>query len=292
MKKIVENSYVPPNCLEYVGWKITSKCNLDCRFCYAEEENPTELSLDAIKVGLNNLKNTGVKAINITGGEPLLRDDVAEICSYIKSIGLAVMLSSNGTLLKDLSILNGRIDWLSLSLDTVLMQENVYAHKGQRKVIEVIKKFSLETNSFGLKINTLVTKENKDDLHYIGSFLTDQGVDLKWKLIKIAPRGRARTEQDNIDISLEEFLDLAKLMKMRYENLQVSYWPSSFNETKAYYLIINSEGRLMLPIEDKYICLGSVFSKDLDQILLNLKSNYSKIKIANSVYFANSYGSF
>jgi len=277
--------------LEYIGWKVTPRCNLNCPFCYAEEDNPTELCLEALKVGFNNLKSAGFRAINITGGEPMLRDDIIEICDYVKSLGFIVMMSSNGTLIKDMEIFNGRLDWLSLSLDGISTTDsNVYTHQEPQKIIDLIKTFSVKKHDFGLKINTLVTQENKKILCDIGSLLEKLGTDLKWKLIKVAPRGRAKMQQGKIDISLDEFLDLAEFIKTKFRALQVSYWPSNPNYLKAYYLIINSEGRIMLPIDNRYICRGSVFSKDVDQIFTHLKHDYSEFVNANSTYLFNSYG--
>lgn len=60
-----------------------------------------ELSLDEIKVILDQLNAAGVYSINFNGGEPLLRNDFFEIAQYAHSLGFDLHLNSNGTLIGD-----------------------------------------------------------------------------------------------------------------------------------------------------------------------------------------------
>ena len=75
---------------------FTSGCNLRCRFCH----NP-ELALgrggDRTAEFLAYIKTARVDGVSVTGGEPLLHDDLAEFLKHIKSLGLKVKLDTNGS---------------------------------------------------------------------------------------------------------------------------------------------------------------------------------------------------
>jgi len=58
----------------------------------AGKKHSKELSTDEIKRVMNDLKEMGVWAFDIVGGEPLLRPDLFEIFEYAKKIDLRVMM--------------------------------------------------------------------------------------------------------------------------------------------------------------------------------------------------------
>ncbi len=82
---------------------ITNRCDLTCWYCffYAKEGEPIyEPSMDQIKFMLKrmrNIKPVGANAVQITGGEPTLREDLPEIIRAAKDIGYDhVQLNTNG----------------------------------------------------------------------------------------------------------------------------------------------------------------------------------------------------
>ena len=84
-----------------VVWNITRTCNLKCVHCYSDSaarRYPGELTTEQCKAVLDDLAAFRVPAVLFSGGEPLLRPDVFELASYARSLGLHVVLSSNGTL--------------------------------------------------------------------------------------------------------------------------------------------------------------------------------------------------
>ncbi len=86
-----------------VVWNITRTCNLNCVHCYSGSENrkyPGELSTDQCKAVLDDLAAFKVPAVLFSGGEPLVRHDLFELAEYARSLGLHVVLSTNGTLIK------------------------------------------------------------------------------------------------------------------------------------------------------------------------------------------------
>lgn len=70
-------------------WHITDTCNLRCRHCYQEQFiSGNELDLSALKLVTDKicsyLNATGRKTvINVTGGEPLLKDELHSFLTYL-----------------------------------------------------------------------------------------------------------------------------------------------------------------------------------------------------------------
>lgn len=90
----------------YVGMPCTfirlSGCNLDCMYCdtqYAKSEG-MEMSEKDI---LNEVSLVGVNLVSITGGEPLLQDDVFHLIETLLNDGSEVLVETNGSLsIKDI----------------------------------------------------------------------------------------------------------------------------------------------------------------------------------------------
>ncbi len=106
-----------------VVWNITNKCNFKCKHCYSsatQDEGAEEFSFEMVKKVIDDLGDMRVPVILLSGGEPLMREDLFEIIEYITNKGIKVSLSTNGSLitkeiakkLKDLGI-----SYVGISLD-------------------------------------------------------------------------------------------------------------------------------------------------------------------------------
>ncbi len=85
-----------------VVWNITRTCNLKCVHCYTDSaamKYPDELPTEICKAVLDDLAQYNVPAVLFSGGEPLVRKDLFELAAYARSLGLHVVLSTNGTLI-------------------------------------------------------------------------------------------------------------------------------------------------------------------------------------------------
>jgi radical SAM protein with 4Fe4S-binding SPASM domain len=83
-----------------VVWNVTRRCNLHCLHCYSSSQNREyagELSLGEGERLLSELAAFGVPTVLFSGGEPLMRDDVLELASTARALGMRTVLSTNGT---------------------------------------------------------------------------------------------------------------------------------------------------------------------------------------------------
>ncbi len=108
-----------------VIWNLIRRCNLKCKHCYsisADVDFPGELSLDEVFHTMDDLKNFKVPVLILSGGEPLLRNDIFEISARAKKLGFYVGLSSNGALINADNIdqiASIGYDYLGVSLDGI-----------------------------------------------------------------------------------------------------------------------------------------------------------------------------
>ncbi len=84
-----------------VAWETTRKCNLSCVHCRAAADKgpyPGELSTDQGLALLAQIRKTGQPIVILTGGEPMLRDDIYDLARHGTDLGLKMVMAPNGTL--------------------------------------------------------------------------------------------------------------------------------------------------------------------------------------------------
>jgi heme b synthase len=84
-----------------VAWEVTRSCNLSCAHCRASAANGPyegELSTHECLALVAQIAAVGKPILILTGGEPLLRDDVFAIATAARDAGLRPVMAPNGTL--------------------------------------------------------------------------------------------------------------------------------------------------------------------------------------------------
>ncbi|KAF0118682.1 MAG: pqqEH [Rhodospirillaceae bacterium] len=126
-----------PTTAPVVVWNLTRRCNLSCRYCYAmaaDRTFPNELATREALAVLDDLQAFGVRALILSGGEPLLRSDCFILARRAKALGLHVALSSNGTLLDDRAaeaLCSIGVDYVGISVDGIgATHDHIRGHEG------------------------------------------------------------------------------------------------------------------------------------------------------------------
>ncbi len=85
----------------YSTIEVTWRCNLHCIHCDMDppRKDEEEISTDEIKDILKQMAKEGSLFLTLTGGEPLLREDLWEILEYAKSLKFIPKIITNGTLI-------------------------------------------------------------------------------------------------------------------------------------------------------------------------------------------------
>lgn len=89
--------------------ELTKRCNNHCLYCYlaegpcpqeSEHDRRGEMTAREVTEVIRKLCDEApVESIALSGGEPLLREDLAEILSFIRKKGITPVVITNGTLL-------------------------------------------------------------------------------------------------------------------------------------------------------------------------------------------------
>lgn len=241
-----------------VCWNITSRCNENCGFCYrilTEKENDVEKNKKILDV----LAKLSVDKISWTGGEALLYPNLIELLKISNSYGIVNNLLTNGKLLSKEKIieLEPYLDYITLSYDS--NNSNTYKIMGrgeqhEKNVIQVLDFIKGNNINIKLKINTLVSKINKDEVINVGEILNKYNIE-RWRLFKFMPlRNCAISNSTNFEISDEEFRQVVSDVKNLYgKHIQIS--ERDENKIQSYYLLINSVGDFIITenMKDKKI---------------------------------------
>ena len=114
--------------IEYVRLSVTDKCNLRCFYCmpkgFKNFENPANrLSFDEIERVIRAFAELGVHRIRLTGGEPLVRKNLARLSARLSRLPRMddLSLSTNATLLEGQAseLYAAGIRRINVSLDTL-----------------------------------------------------------------------------------------------------------------------------------------------------------------------------
>ncbi len=90
-------------------FEITGRCNFNCRMCYIhgsdnEKLKEKELSTEQWLRIADKAFEAGTLLLLITGGEPLIRNDFAQIYTYCKKLGMEISINTNASLITDETI--------------------------------------------------------------------------------------------------------------------------------------------------------------------------------------------
>ncbi len=101
------------------NYYLTYRCNARCHFCDIWSLEPgKEADFATIQQNLISLKRLGVKYVDFTGGEPLLRADIGEIYREAKRLGFWTSITTNTILYPHKAQeIQGKVDFLNFSLD-------------------------------------------------------------------------------------------------------------------------------------------------------------------------------
>ncbi|EKQ52797.1 MAG: molybdenum cofactor biosynthesis protein A, archaeal [Methanobacterium sp. Maddingley MBC34] len=143
---------------------ITNRCNVNCFYCHHDGILPQkyEMTPDEIHRIAQVARNIGVQKIRLSGGEPLIRDDIVEIVSKISSIGFKdVSITTNGTFLDKYadSLVEAGLNRVNVSLDTLnpetyrFITKKDYLQRAKQGIIS-----AAESGLYPVKVNMVVMK--------------------------------------------------------------------------------------------------------------------------------------
>ena len=185
-----------------IAWEVTRACAYACVHCRADamhHRDPNELSTDEAKKLIDDLTGFGSPILIFTGGDPMMRPDLAELISYATERGLRCSLTPTATALPTVKRLeevrDAGIRRIALSLDAPRAQ----VHDDFRKVpgswqrtMDILHR--AQEAGISVQVNTTVAKHNIDILEEMVPFIEEVQA-VQWSVFFLVPTGRAMIEQ-------------------------------------------------------------------------------------------------
>lgn len=208
--------------LSYLFWECTLRCNLNCLHCGSDcnvqadiPDMPFEDFLKVL-VSITPHVNPNKTMVVITGGEPLMRKDLAECGKGISKLGYPWGMVTNGYALSSArldELLKAGLRSITISLDGLNPETHDWFRNKNGSWDKAIDAIKLVTSTPALVFDvvTCVNKRNIIDLENLKNLLVSKGVK-HWRLFTVFPKGRA-AENPELQLDNAQFLLLMEFIK-------------------------------------------------------------------------------
>ena len=262
---------------------ITGRCNMNCDFCCGAPKRFLGPNLLNFQKVINKIKKVGVSTLVFTGGEPLLKPKLDEFIRYAYNQGLEIYLSSNGLLLTEekYKSISSYLTVLGLPLDGSSEEMNQKMGRNPqlfKNTLRLLEYFKQNPPSHKVKIGTIVSSINKDDIINIGRLLFRNKKYYQpdvWRLYEFSPLGKGKKYKFKYTISHESYNSIVKSVKRKFVNANIS--PLSNEDSNDSYFFITPVLHLQILSHNRYIDLGSLLDIDTKK-LKKIISIYQKVR--------------
>ena len=172
------------NSLHIISWNVTRRCDLACSHCYlpavTEKEaliasSSNELTTKEAFLLIDQIAHVNPEVMLIlSGGEPLLREDIFDLSRYATGKGMMVVVGSNGLLIDDAAAKKLRqsgVSGISISLDSASpeIHDSVRSCAGAwESAVAAIT--HCRDAGLAVQINAVVTTKNYDEMPALISY--------------------------------------------------------------------------------------------------------------------------
>ncbi len=154
-------------------FSLTSRCTLNCIYCHhegdsREKKGQKEISAElVIAIARVASAQFGIRKIKITGGEPLMRNDLAEIVEGMRAYENDISVTTNGVFLQKYAadLVNAGLDRVNVSLDSLKEERYDFITRTKNNLPQVIEGIysAIDAGLTPIKLNMVVLKGLNDD---------------------------------------------------------------------------------------------------------------------------------
>ncbi|MEE3319917.1 MAG: GTP 3',8-cyclase MoaA [Pseudomonadota bacterium] len=274
--------------IDYVRLSVTDRCDFRCVYCMAEDmtfvPRAQVLTLEEMGRLARVLVALGVKRIRLTGGEPLVRKDVAHLVRDIGAIsGLDELnMTTNGSRLDRYAneLKAAGLDRVNISLDSLnpdLFRQ--LTRTGDLNQVLAGIEAAREAGFRRIKLNSVILRgRNHDEVPALVNFALEKGLDISF--IEEMPLGQISEHDRGL-----EFVSSAELREDLSERLKLvplaektggpsRYWQVPGSDSRIGFISPHSQNfcemcnRVRVTAEGRMLlCLGHEHSVDLRAVL-------------------------
>ncbi len=261
------------------NFAITPQCPCNCWHCsFSDRSKKDILSFDDLKKAIAQVQDLGTSVIGLTGGEPLLRDDLEDIIACIDKRSMPIMFTTGYKLTKERvkKLKKAGLEIPVISLDHY--KEEIH-DKGRRKkgifkyALNAIKLF--QDQGFYVAVSFVPDKplvSDKKEIFKIIDFFKDLGInDMRLTSPILSGRLTSRPEEK---LSLENIETIFEIQKKctKTKGFPGVFAYDFFESEKYYgcgagfnYMFIDSQGNVC-PCDFTMMSFGNILEKPVKKI--------------------------
>ncbi|MEM8560731.1 MAG: GTP 3',8-cyclase MoaA [Pseudomonadota bacterium] len=276
--------------VDYVRLSVTDRCDFRCVYCMAEDmtfvPKAQVLTLEEHFQVAKAFSELGVAKIRLTGGEPLIRNDVMTLINRLGQLSALneLVITTNGSQLERLAgeLKAAGVRRINISLDSLQHRRfrQLTRHGNLDKVLMGVES-AIRAGFERIKINAVILKgRNEDEVLDLVQYVCDRGIDIAF--IEEMPLGHivehnrllSFMSSDQLRSMIEQRFQLRSLGEPGESAGPARYYQILGRETRVGFISphsnnfchlcnrvrVTAEGRLLL-------CLGNEHSVDLKAVL-------------------------
>lgn len=223
---------------------LLNRCNQACPMCEVHGGEDVALSLDELARAARALRRMGVRVVELSGGEPFLRPDLADVVRTLDAEGLLYTFNTNGTAVSDagLAALRAGRGLLQVAVSVDSLDRARYRLLRGRdqldRALAGLERLRAARLPAALKVNFAMSRHNEDETSALLAFARERGLFLSVFPVNQGP-GAHRSSAGLFQASDDERarmaarFDALAALRRRGEPL---WEPSAFYEAAAAFL--------------------------------------------------------
>lgn len=251
-------------------WDCWDRCNLDCPFCFRSRGAP--LGTPDARRALQMLGRGGISQLALTGGDPSLRDDLAEIVASAHDLGMQVEVLTNAHRQSETvveAVLSADLVGLSLDGSSAKRHDAFRARAGNfARVIALMDR--LDASGRPYVVRTVIARTNSADVSAIGDVLRDRHGLVRWGLQQFSPVEQGLNVREEYELDAESFEQVCADVLERHGDALREITTLADDAKTGLYLILNPAGdvfgRQSNPVDGRHRTIGNILEGNLSAL--------------------------
>ena len=275
----------------FLSWHLTSECPESCGYGFCQHNVPNLRESDYAKI-LQQIIDSGIEWVSISGGEPLMNPYCIDIIKTLHNHGINVQLNTAAIPLTPeiFEEIKDCVKVITLpfeSLDDDL-NEKIRGNRDHRQIIDDTISMVKNQSNMYLKVNTCVHAKNINHILELGEHLNNLQID-EWQLRQFFPvQSTAKENKREYEISDEDYYNITTEVAHNFPQINLSTRTSE--KFIKMYLMVEPNGDLIRASEVdgdfQNIVLGNLVNETLDltsiyeqqEIITRVEESYKEIK--------------